>query len=313
MSPSRTDFAAAPYDTTTKVTTAAICVLFVVLYLAVHVIPILVISAAIIIVSYLYSPRGYAISDGAIVIKRLVGNVRLPLEAVRESRRTTAEDLSGTLKLWGNGGLFGYYGLFRTSKLGKCSWYVTNRGNTVVVVTAAKTAIFSPDDVDGFLAAIQAAAPAMGGASGDATRSEGRGIPVGAMAGIVIGTSALALVAVALLYSPGPPRYDLTPRTLRIHDRFYPVTLQAGEVDVANVRVVDLTMDKEWRPTMLTNGFANAHYRSGWFRVANGQTVRIYRADGLRLVLLPPKSNGAAVLIEVKDPDQFAREVREEW
>ena len=45
-----------------------------------------------------------------------------------------------------------------------------------------------------------------------------------------------------------------------------------------------------------TNGFANAHYASGWFRVASGKTVRMYRAGGTRLVLLPPKGDGAAVL-----------------
>ena len=64
---------------------------------------------------------------------------------------------------------------------------------------------------------------------------------------------------------------------------------------------------------MRTNGFANAHYRSGWFRVANGQKVRMYRADGTRLLLLPPKGDGAAVLLEAKDPEQFLDELRRQW
>jgi hypothetical protein len=48
-----------------------------------------------------------------------------------------------------------------------------------------------------------------------------------------------------------------------------PVTVKASAVDVANVRIVD------------------RHYRFGWFRVDSGKTVRMYRADGKRLVLLP--------------------------
>jgi hypothetical protein len=35
----------------------------------------------------------------------------------------------------------------------------------------------------------------------------------------------------------------------------------------------------------------------------------MYRAEGRRLVLLPPKGNGIAVLLETKDPENFAREL----
>ena len=98
----------------------------------------------------------------------------------------------------------------------------------------------------------------------------------------------MGLGIVAFTYSPGVPNYTLTSETLTIHDRLYPVTLRANAVDVANIRVVDLDGNSEWRPTLRTNGFANSHYESGWFRAANGQKVRLYRAGGERLVLLPP-------------------------
>jgi Bacterial PH domain len=88
------------------------------------------------------------------LFERLIGNVSIPLDGIRAIRKTTADDLRGCIRLWGSGGLFGYYGLFRTSALGKSTWYVTNRRNIVVVITASKTALFSPDDVDAFLAAI---------------------------------------------------------------------------------------------------------------------------------------------------------------
>jgi hypothetical protein len=39
----------------------------------------------------------------------------------------------------------------------------------------------------------------------------------------------------------------------------------------------------------------------------------MYRADGTRLVLLPPKGDGAAVLLETTDPEKFMREVRQAW
>jgi hypothetical protein len=47
--------------------------------------------------------------------------------------------------------------------------------------------------------------------------------------------------------------------------------------------------------------------------VASGKTVRMYHADGTRLVLLPPKGDGAAVLLETTDPEKFIRELRQAW
>jgi hypothetical protein len=219
--------------------------------------------------------------------------------------------------LWGNGGLFGYYGLFRTSKLGKSTWYVTNRSHAVVVVTAARTVVLSPDEVDPFLAAIRASvpvpvAPPDGIVPGTAP-SHAAGNRIGGLLGAGVALAAMAAVAFGMLYSPGPPNYTLTPQSLTVHDRFYPVALQAASVDAGRVRVVDISAGSEWRPVSRVNGFANSHYRSGWFRVANGQKARMYCADGTRLILLPPKGEGFSVLLEVKEPEQFLQELRHEW
>jgi hypothetical protein len=36
-------------------------------------------------------------------------------------------------------------------------------------------------------------------------------------------------------------------------------------------------------------------------------------ADSKRLVLLPPRGDGAAVLLETKEPEKFVDEVRQKW
>ena len=183
----------------------------------------------------------------------------------------------------------------------------------MVVITGTRTALFSPADVDGFLASVRTQAPVPDPGTGGTLPPYDARKPAAVWIGIGIAVCALAVVALALLYSPGPPKYTLTSGALTIHDRFYPVTVGAAQVDVARVRVVDIAVDRKWRPTMRTNGFANAHYRAGWFRAANGQKVRMYQADATQLVLLPPKGNGAPVLLEVADPDQFVAEVRRLW
>ena len=149
----------ASYDTTTKVISAVVLVVFLAIVVATHSLVVGCLIAAILVGAYAWSPRGYTVANGCIEVNRLVGNARIPLDGVREVRAATKDDFRGCLKLFGNGGLFGYYGLFRTSKLGKSTWYVTNRGKAVVVVTGEKTVLFSPDDVEGFIAAIGAPAP----------------------------------------------------------------------------------------------------------------------------------------------------------
>jgi hypothetical protein len=307
----------ASYDTTTKIITAVVLFILVGVDAFTRSAIVAGLGALVFALAYAYSPRGYAIGDRSILVKRLIGNVRLPLDAIREVRSATSDDFRAALRLWGSGGLFGYYGIFQTSRLGRGTWYVTNRSNAVVVITDAKTVLFSPDNVDGFITAIRVAAPlpqfAVAGPSLRSRQFSGSGSSIARLVGLAVGIAAIALVTFALLYSPGPPSYTLTPEALTIHDRFYPVTAKAAAVALEHIRIVDLGTDTDWRPVARTNGFANAHYQSGWFRVANGQKVRMYRAGGSRLVLLPPKGDGAAVLLETGEPEKFVAELRREW
>jgi hypothetical protein len=188
---------------------------------------------------------------------------------------------------------------------------VTNRNNGVAVITGPKTALFSPDDVAAFLAALPAETPHPAPLSTVTPRR--RLGPIPTIAGVAIGVAVIGLGIAANVYSPGPPSYTLTSSALTIHDRFYPVTLRPGQVDLPEVRVIDLNSDSDWRPTDRTNGFANSHYESGWFRVANGQKVRLYRTGGNRMVLLPPNAGGSAVLYQAANPDQFVADLRNSW
>ncbi|HTX36465.1 MAG TPA: PH domain-containing protein [Bryobacteraceae bacterium] len=313
--PSQEQFAAAPYDNTTKIASFALIAVIVVVTLATRSAIAVLIGGLIVALAYAWSPRGYTVAGRAVTVRRLIGKARIPLDGIREARTATQDDLRGAIRLFGNGGLFGYYGIFRTMRLGKCSWYLTNRSEAIVVITSAKTALFSPVDREGFLAAIRATVPVplAPPAGTPAAYDSGRSFRVGSLFGIVAGAIALAVVVLAFSYSPGPPDYTLTPASLAIHDRFYPVTVEAANVDVSGIRVIDLRQDPQWKPTGRTNGFANAHYSSGWFEVAGGERVRLYTAGSPRLVLLPAKGRGVPVLLQVQDPQSFVARIRKEW
>jgi hypothetical protein len=149
------------YDLTTKIISAVVCVPLLFLTVVFHSAFIGGLAFCVVGLAYAYSPRGYVVSGQSITVKRLIGSVKIPLQGVREARIATPDDLSYCVRLWGSGGLFGYYGRFRTARLGRCTFYVTDRNNLVVVKTAAKTVLFSPDDVDGFLSAIQTETPSL--------------------------------------------------------------------------------------------------------------------------------------------------------
>lgn len=301
----------AHYDATVKTIIAVVCVLMAAAAWMAHIIFILPVFLLLLFLAYAFSPRAYAISEDAVVIKRLVGDVRVPRADITGMRPGAADDFSGWRRIRGSSGLFGYYGLFRTAKLGKGYWYVTDRANTVIISTNAKVLVISPADVADF---VQAAGVSSAGITSDnaaASLRSFRSVSGIALAAAVAGL-VMAIAALAISYSPGPPSYTLTDNQLTIHDRLYPVTLHADQVDVPNIRVVDLKSDPAWRPTLRTNGFANGHYQSGWFRVAGGATVRLYRAGGTRLVLIPGKG-GPTVLYQAMNPDDFARKLRQTW
>lgn len=321
MSPiTNNPFTASP-DSTSKIVTGAVFALLLVVAVTVHNVITGSLVAFLLVAAYAWSPTGYEISDGAVVVRRLAGNVRIRLDGIREVRVATADDFRGCIRLFASGGLFGYYGIFRTSKLGKSTWYVTNRSRSVVIVSDSGTAVLSPDDVGGFVAA---ASSLTGEAKPGAVQPPGAGmfpsIESDAGGGNGLGWIKAAIlmaiagtVAASMLYAPGPPAYTLTKESLAIHDRFYPVTVNAASVDIGKVRVIDFDRDPDWQPVARTNGFGTAHYHSGWFRVSSGKVVRMYRADSTRVVLLPPKGNGTPVLFETKEPERFVAEVEREW
>jgi len=267
-------------------------------------------AAVVIALSFAYSPRGYQISGGFFRVKRLIGDVVIPLDRLRSVREATAADFWGSVRLWGSGGLFGYFGWFWSKGLGRSLWYVTDRTKAVVVTDGEKIILVSPDNHDEFVAAIRQAEA--GALATDAPPESGPAFsfPIGlAIAGV-----ALAVVAAAMLYAPGRPAVELGQDSLVIHSRFYGMTLPASSVDVANVRVVDLHREPGWKPVLRTGGFGNPFYRAGNFRTANGRTVKLYTTGTGRLVLLPPsREEGRPVLLDAAEPDEFAAQVRKEW
>ncbi|KLT63755.1 PH domain-containing protein [Pedobacter sp. BMA] len=98
--------------------------------------------------SYLYSTRKYSVTGDTLVIHRLIGNRVIKLADITEIRFIDSTDFSGTIRTFGNGGLFGYYGKFYNTKIGSMTWYVTQKKNRILLRTLqGDKIIISPDDI----------------------------------------------------------------------------------------------------------------------------------------------------------------------
>lgn len=104
----------------------------------------LITDCSIIMVPYLFAPRAFSITSKGILIKRLIGGILIPFDDVLSVRRVK---VGLGARLFGSGGLYGYYGLFYVSGLGRVWMYATDKDKLLLIKTRkGKNYIVSPSD-----------------------------------------------------------------------------------------------------------------------------------------------------------------------
>ncbi len=106
------------------------------------------------ILGYLFVPRGYAVSDSEVIIRRRIGAVRIPLSLLRAIRRESSTCSFRSVGTFGIGGIYGYFGRFYSNELGHHLVYATD-SQKAVVIEADKTYVISPDDPQQFVQAVK--------------------------------------------------------------------------------------------------------------------------------------------------------------
>ncbi len=110
-------------------------------------------TLGIILLTYLFAPKEYEITLDGLLIKRPLRSFTIPSKEIVEVNRIQ-EKISG-IRLWASGGLFGYFGLFKLSGLGRVWVYATNKNKLVLIKTKDKKYIISPKDPNGFLSKLR--------------------------------------------------------------------------------------------------------------------------------------------------------------
>lgn len=113
---------------------------------------IVVIAAPLMILaaSGLFAVRGYELARGSLLIRRLLWTTEIPLSGLERARRDP-HAVRGSIRLFGNGGLYSYHGIFWSSALGRFHAYATDFKRSVVLVLDYRTVVVTPDDPERFL------------------------------------------------------------------------------------------------------------------------------------------------------------------
>ena len=105
----------------------------------------------VILLCFVLRPRYYIVYEDRIIIKRLFRSVTIPRNEIRLCRTITEKELGPLIRVFGVGGLFGYFGKFFSSSLGAVRLYATQQHNLVLLyVNKDRKILLSPDEPAAF-------------------------------------------------------------------------------------------------------------------------------------------------------------------
>src|SRR5262245_55090764 len=109
-----------------------------------------VLPMLVVVISALFTIRGYTITADEILVQRLLWPTRFE-RARLQSASVDPAALQRSIRIFGNGGLFSFSGWFLGPKLGRYRAYVTDPARTVILRFTDRIVVISPSDPDAFV------------------------------------------------------------------------------------------------------------------------------------------------------------------
>jgi len=123
----------------------------------ISVLPVLIL-AVLVIAMYLLKPLAITMDENMITIERKIRPVVIPLSDVLSVQRV--DSMRYIFRTFGNGGVFGYTGIFYKKGIGSMTWYCTQRKNYVLIEkTNGKKIVITPDEPEEFMKDLEAKYP----------------------------------------------------------------------------------------------------------------------------------------------------------
>lgn len=105
------------------------------------------------LLAFAFRPIRYVITKDEVIISRPLKNVHIKRKEIAEAVILNKRQLAGSFRIFGVGGLFGYYGRFSKYSIGSMTWYATHMDRPVLITTNdRRKIILTPDDPLNFVA-----------------------------------------------------------------------------------------------------------------------------------------------------------------
>ncbi|MGB3478105.1 MAG: PH domain-containing protein, partial [bacterium] len=94
---------------------------------------------------YLLSPKRYVFKGSALIIEKVVGRqITIPMNGIEAYIRVPNFAKLKVARTFGNGGLFGFYGLFSTAEYGEMNCQLTSLKDIIIIKTQKMNFALSP-------------------------------------------------------------------------------------------------------------------------------------------------------------------------
>jgi hypothetical protein len=113
---------------------------------------------ALLVGSLLFMVTGYAVEGTELYVKRLLSSTRISLEGLGRVWIEPAV-CKGTIRVFGNGGLFSFSGWFYSRRLGRYRLFATNLSRSVVLVLPARVVVITPAEPEAFIEHVRQSLP----------------------------------------------------------------------------------------------------------------------------------------------------------
>ena len=113
---------------------------------------------ALLVGSLLFMVTGYEVEGTELYVKRLLSSTRISLEGLGRVWIEPAV-CKGTIRVFGNGGLFSFSGWFYSRRLGRYRLFATNLSRSVVLVLPARVVVITPAEPVVFIEHVRQSLP----------------------------------------------------------------------------------------------------------------------------------------------------------
>jgi len=109
-----------------------------------------VLMMTILLICYLWSPKRYVFKSELLIIEKIAGHhISIRLRDIEAYARVPNFAKLKAARIFGNGGLFGFYGFFSTSEYGDINCQLTSLKDIIIIKTKKMNYALSPDNCEG--------------------------------------------------------------------------------------------------------------------------------------------------------------------